>query len=246
MDLYIAYGRLSYLDKFTYPSSLTRLTITLGYSYYTHLDLSRILQGCPLLEHFCAEVQGLPILRWALFSFTSSITTLQRLEQKPFRLQSLVFFNVYFAQDDLESFLYFTPNLKELKLVATVWHDDKKYNWTRLFASLIENNITLDKAHFSMLGNKMSAEEIELLWNDVCPRSSSERSLWALDITPQLLQKVFLQQDTLTTLEVLWKSDKHFPTRIDCYESLEEAHRLIHQYLCDSPQLAHLTTLKTP
>jgi hypothetical protein len=245
LDLYIAYGRLSYLDKFTYPSSLTKLTITLGYSYYTHLDLSRILQGCPLLEHFWAEVQGLPILRFAMFSFTSTITTQQRKKQRPFRLQSLVFFNVYFAQDDLESLLYFTPNLKELKLVATAWNDDKKYNWTRLFAYLKENNITLDKAHFSMLGNKMSAEEIELLWNGVCPRSSSERSLWALDVTPQLLQKVFLQQDSLTTLEVLWKSDKQFPSRIDCYETLEKAHRLIHKYLCDCPQLAHLTTLKT-
>ena len=39
--------------------------------------------------------------------------------------------------------------------------------------------------------------------------------------------------------------DNHFPSRINCEESLGGAHALVHQYLCDSPYLAHLTTLKT-
>ncbi|KAF9147793.1 hypothetical protein BG015_010511 [Linnemannia schmuckeri] len=94
-----------------------------------------------------------------MFVLSPSITVQQRQEQQPFRLRSLMLVNVYLAQDDLESLLRFTPKLKELKLVATMWHDDKKYDWTRLFGSLKANNIILDKAHFSKLGNRMSAEE---------------------------------------------------------------------------------------
>lgn len=51
----------------------------------------------------------------------------------------------------------------------------------------------------------MSEEETELILRDVYPKASRERSLWALDVTPQLLQEVFMQPNTLTTLEVLWK-----------------------------------------
>ncbi|KAK3806227.1 MAG: hypothetical protein JOS17DRAFT_767682, partial [Linnemannia elongata] len=246
MDLFIAYARLSYLETFIYPSSLTRLTIAVGNSYYTHFDLGKILRGCPFLEHFCSEGRGLSMIRWSLFVLSTSNLVQQWLEQRqPFRLRSLVLVNVYLPQDELEFLLRFTPKLNELKVMANMWHGDKKYDWTRLFASLKANNITLNKAHFSTLGNRMSAEEIETLWTDVCPRSSSERSLWALDVTPQLLQMVFLQQDILTTLEVFWMPDKQFPSRTNCEESLDGAHALVHQYLCDSPYLSHLTTLKT-
>ncbi|KAF9548677.1 hypothetical protein EC957_005916 [Mortierella hygrophila] len=246
MNLYIAYARLSHLDTFTYPSSLTRLTIAVGFSYYAHFDICKVLRTCPSLEHFCAEGYG-SVVQWSQFVLSTSNTVhqRQRKQQQPLRLRSLVLVNAYLPQDDLEFLLRFTPKLSELKLVANIWHYDKKYDWTRLFASLKVNNITLDKAHFSTLGNKMSAEEIESLWADVCPRSSSERSLWALDVTPQLLHTVFLQQDILTTLEVFWMPDKYLPSRTNCEESLGGAHELIHQYLCDSPYLAHLTTLKT-
>ncbi|KAF9138887.1 hypothetical protein BGX30_008620 [Mortierella sp. GBA39] len=222
------------------------LTIAVGYSYYTHFDLGKVLRVCPLLEYFCAEGYG-SVVRWSQFVLSTSNMVQQRQEQQqqPFRLCSLVLVNVYLPQDDLEFLLRLTPKLSELKLVANMWHDDKKYDWTRLFASLKVNNIALDKAHFSTLGNRMSAEEIKALWTDVCPRSSSERSLWALDVAPQLLQTVFLQQDILTTLEVFWMPDKYLPSRTNCEESLGGAHELIHQYLCDSPYLAHLTTLKT-
>ncbi|KAF9278929.1 hypothetical protein BGZ88_000275 [Linnemannia elongata] len=246
MNLYIAYARLSCLETFTYPSSLSRLKIALGYPYYAHFDLGKVLRGCPLLEHFCAKGYGPSALRWTQFVLsTSNMLPHRQEQQQPFRLCSLIVVNIYLPQDDLEFLLRFTPKLNELKLVANIWHDDKKYDWTRLFASLKANNITLDKAHFSTLGKRMSSEEIKLLWTDVCPRSSSERSLWALDVTPQLLQTVFLKQDILTTLEVFWMPDNHLPFRTNCEEVLSGAHRLVHQYLCDSPYLAHLTTLKT-
>ncbi|KAF9334935.1 hypothetical protein BGZ91_010671 [Linnemannia elongata] len=224
MNLYLAYARLSCLETFTYPSSLSRLKIALGYPYYAHFDLGKVLRGCPLLEHFCAKGYGPSALRWTQFVLsTSNMLPHRQEQQQPFRLCSLILVNIYLPQDDLEFLLRFTPKLNELKLVANIWHDDKKYDWTRLFASLKANNITLDKAHFSTLGKRMSSEEIKLLWTDVCPRSSSERSLWALDVTPQLLQTVFLQQDILTTLEVFWMPDNHLPFRTNCEEALSGA-----------------------
>ncbi|KAG0376245.1 hypothetical protein BGX24_008040 [Mortierella sp. AD032] len=165
----------------------------------------------------------------------------------PFPLRSLVLCNVYYAQTALENLLLFMPNLKEFKLVATRWHIKKRtqYNWTQLFATLKARNIRLKRVHFSTLGHRMSAEQTEELVTDIYPYLSSERSLWAPDVTPQLLQSVFFQSATLTTLEVLWKRNLISYSYFTCSQALGNAHQFVHQYLCQSPYLIHLTTLKT-
>lgn len=237
--LYTAYCYNTFIDSFPYPSSLTKLTIKAGYSHYCECDLGGILRRCPLLEYFCADTLGSAGVRFQLSPFDS--TTTLRLP-----LRSLVLYNASFSQDELEILLRLTPNLKELKLKAMLWHDGKPFDWTRLFIFLKANNITLDNAQFSTIGCTMSSQEMEQFLDDVYPQlSSSELSLWAMDVTPQLLQTVSCQPNTLTTLEIIWKSTRNFAPKSCCHISLSQAPGLVHQYLCDSPYLAHLTTLKT-
>ncbi|KAF9122817.1 hypothetical protein BGW39_009479 [Mortierella sp. 14UC] len=152
-----------------------------------------------------------------------------------------------FRQTHLEAMLRHTPNLKQLKLAAMVGANEYRYNWARLFAALKEHNIILNKALFSNCVTGMSAEETELLMTDVYPQSSTELSIWAMDITPRLFQTVLLRSDTLTTLEIWWKpsalSHNRFAEASD--QSLTEAYALIHHYLCETLYFAHLTSLKT-
>ncbi|OAQ34414.1 hypothetical protein K457DRAFT_14252 [Linnemannia elongata AG-77] len=236
--LYTAFCHETFIDSFPIPSSLTRLTIKVGYSHHAECDLSKILSRCPLLEYFCADTFGTSGIRFQLSQFDS--TTTPRLP-----LRSLVLHNAAISQFELEALLRLTPDLKELKLMAMLRYEGEPYNWTWLFTFLKSINIILDKAHFSSLGLKMSAKETEKLLVDIYPYLSSERSLWTLDVTPQLLQTITSQPNTLTTLEVMWKATTNFAPKTCCYVSLAQAPELIHQYLCHSPYFAHLTTLKT-
>ncbi|KAF9548657.1 hypothetical protein EC957_005896 [Mortierella hygrophila] len=234
--LYTAFGH-PFIESFPIPSSLTRLAIKVGYSHYVEWDFGMILSKCPLLEYFCADTFNTSDIHLRLSPFDP--TTTPRLP-----LRSLVLHNVALPQPELEILLQLTPDLKELKLMAMLWHEGNQYNWTLLFTYLMDNNITLDRAHFSTLDRKMSAKETEQLLADIYPHLSSERSLWALDVTPQLLQTITSQSNTLTTLEVIWKAPERFAPKSCCLTSLAQAPGLIHQYLCESPYLAHLTTLK--
>ncbi|KAK3819377.1 MAG: hypothetical protein JOS17DRAFT_756307 [Linnemannia elongata] len=127
-----------------------------------------------------------------------------------------------------------------------MWSGGTMYNWTRLFRFLRTYNITLDSTHLSNYNVSLSTEETELLFTDVFSSRSSERTLWALDVTPELLRRMFLQPaaTTLTTLELCWKlTSDHSPSY--CAEDLADAPGLLHQFHCNSDLLVHLITLKT-
>ncbi|KAK5829056.1 hypothetical protein F5H01DRAFT_329446 [Linnemannia elongata] len=245
MDLFVWYTHTDSLEWFPFPSSLVSLTIGFTYAHYTTIDLHVILEKCPALERLRIESHGTPVILSGPAP-RLKMTTKDTSQLPPLSLRSLVLCGIGFAQEDLETLLLLTPNLKELQLRAMLWRYDRdNYEWARLFQLLKKRNITLDKAHFSMAGRKMTAEETEMLMTGVLRPSSQERSLWALDLTPQLLQSVFSLADTLTTLEILWKpTSKEYP-RTCCERSLDNTHALIHKQLCESPRLVHLTTLKT-
>ncbi|KAG9072960.1 hypothetical protein KI688_000741 [Linnemannia hyalina] len=245
MELFVWYSHTDSFEWFPLPSSLVSLRIGFSYAHYTTIDLQGILEKCPALERLCIESHGSPvILSDAAPRLKSTIKDASQLP--PLSLRSLVLCGIGFAQEDLETLLLLTPNLKELQLRSMLWSNAlDKYEWARLFQLLKRRNITLDKAHFSMAGSAMSVEETEMLLTGVYRPSSQERFLWALDLTPQLLQSVFSMADTLTTLEILWKpTSKEYP-RECCERSLLNTHALIHKLLCESPRLVHLTTLKT-
>ncbi|KAF9536383.1 hypothetical protein EC957_011159 [Mortierella hygrophila] len=245
MVLFAAYCKVTNLNRFPFPSSLTRLTIQTRHSSYAQCDIGRILKMCPLLEDLCVESHEFGE-QWTMLTVTA--TKPEHQDQSFPNLRSLVLVRVVFAQDDLESLLTLTPNLKELKLMGMAWHDSRniklRYIWTQLFGVLKANNITLDQAHFSNLGHRMSVEESHMLLTEVYPFSVRELSLWALDVTPRLFRSVFSQPEALTTLEIWWQPSMNDQPRAHSDPSLAVTHRLIQKYLCTCPQLARLTTLK--
>ncbi|KAK3819428.1 MAG: hypothetical protein JOS17DRAFT_756414 [Linnemannia elongata] len=245
MELFVWYCHTDSLEWFPFPSSLVNLTIGFSYTHHTIIDLQRIFEKCPALERLHIESHAPPvILSDAAPRLKSTIRDASPLP--PLSLQSLVLGGIGFAQEDLETLLLLTPNLKELQLRAMLWRNDlDKYDWAQLFRLLKRRSITLDKSHFSMAGSRMTVEETEMLFTGVHRPSSQERSLWALDLTSQLLQSVFTLADTLTTLEILWKPTSRDYPRSCCERSLDNTHALIHKQLCESPRLVHLTTLKT-
>lgn len=244
--LFAALCKVANLNELPFPSSLTRLTIYTRHSSYAQCDIGRILTMCPLLEELCVEAHEFGE-SWTMLTVTA---TKPGHQNRPFpNLRSLVLVRVVFAQDDLERLLTVTPNLKELKLMGMTWHDSKnvklRYSWIQLFEALKANNITLDQAHFSNLGHRMSAEESHMLLEDVYPLSVRDLSLWALDVTPRFFQSVLSQPEFLTTLEIWWQPSMNDRPKSHSDPSIAATHRLIQKYLCTCPQLARLTTLKT-
>lgn len=238
-----------HFSSFPLPSTLTSLALQARYSrdIVAKCNLGTILKYCPLLEHFSVNPHQLI----GFYVMPLSPTSLKEVTAAgPLRLRSLVFFNISLSQPGLEALLPHTPNLKELKLKAMLWQHGQPYDWARLFRSLKANNITLDKAHFSTQGVRMSDADTEVLMATVYSHSSSETSLWMLDLTPQLLQTVFLQQEALTTLEICWK--RASPSCFSGFavrdrrdkEFIIGAYDLVQRFLCDSPYAAQLTTLK--
>ncbi|KAK3845626.1 MAG: hypothetical protein J3R72DRAFT_435297, partial [Linnemannia gamsii] len=128
---------------------------------------------------------------------------------------------------------------------AMLWHDSKSYDWVRLFLFLKANGVALDKAHFSTMGIGMSVKQSEQLLEDVYPQLTTERSIWARDMTPQFFLSVISQPNILTALEICWMPTASFSPRGCCYAALASVPGIIHQHLCDSPHLVHLTALKT-
>lgn len=244
MELFVWYYHSDSIEWFPFPSTLYSLTIKFNHAHYTTIDLQGILEKCPTLERLRIELHGPPvILSSSGCRLTSNIHPSRR---QSLSLRSLILCGVGFDQGELESLLLLTPKLKDLQLKAMLWSDDlDKYDWTRLFRFLKARNITLDKSHFSMLGSRMVAEETEMLLTDVHTRSPQERFLWALDLTPPLLQTVSSQPGTLTTLEILWKPASTEYPRTCCDRPLDNTYALIHKQLCESKYLIHLTSLKT-
>ncbi|OAQ36812.1 hypothetical protein K457DRAFT_131951 [Linnemannia elongata AG-77] len=239
LNLFINFNHGKSLNTFPFPPSLTKLSIALRFAFYSESDLSRIVRRCPLLESVSVETYATPgvTLTWS--------TPFEPKEIQSLPLRSLVLSHASFAQDHLENLLPHAPDLKELKLKGMRWTAGGNYDWTQLSACLRTHNITLDSVHFSIHGANMTLEEKEHFLTEVHPQSTRELTLWALDVTPQFLQTLLLPPTNLTSLELYWK-----PTAVTCFayldrQELDHAPRLIHQYLCESDCLLHLTTLKT-
>ncbi|KAF9919497.1 hypothetical protein FBU30_010958 [Linnemannia zychae] len=223
------------LDAFLFPTTLTSLVITITFAFYNEVDLSIIIQKCLLLEYLHIETFKTP---GTLVTWTTPFDpkTLQ-----PLRLRSLALCNTQFIQAYLENLLLATPNLKELTVKAAM----SEYNWSQLIACLRTNNITLDKAHFSMHRTETPSEILEELLVSICPHST-EQILWTLDVTPRFLQRLFLhQRSNLTSLELYWISTSTGPPQSVSDLGLRSSPVLLHQCLCDTDHLIHLTTLKT-
>ncbi|KAG0254492.1 hypothetical protein BGZ95_006000, partial [Linnemannia exigua] len=241
LELFISHYGDRCISIFPFPSTLTKITFKTWYSFNSTFYMDAILRRCPLLEHFSVEAHEKHGI-WIQYTPIAKTSIL--------RLRSLVLCNVFFKQEFLEDILQLTPDLKRLELRTSRLEAGHPYNLRRLFRHLKANNITLDKAHFSGLGCKMAPKDMHRLLTEVCP-GSAEQTLWALDVTPDLLQSIFsplgtATVPTLTMLEIWWKPVSGYSPKACCYRSLATAPKLIHQYLCDDDSpLRHLKTLKT-
>ncbi|OAQ36810.1 hypothetical protein K457DRAFT_1901602 [Linnemannia elongata AG-77] len=249
--LEISFYAGQWIDGFPFSTSLSNLSIRIEYLHDSEI-LGSLLRRCPRFEHFSVETQSIPgvTLKWIdpfNSSTTATTTTTTTAHLHPLRLRSLTLWSIDFAQVDLENLLAHMPNLEDLKLKGMIWSGSTGYNWTRPFQFLRTNNITLDSAHFSSHGIAMSTKETDLFFTNVFSSRSSERTLWALYVIPELLQRAFLQPatTTLTTLELYWSLASNHVSRACCAADLADAPGLLHQLLCDSDLLVYLTTLKT-
>jgi hypothetical protein len=222
------------IDSIPFPSSLTSLELSFNYSRASGENLGKIMKTCPLLEILSVEVveRARQPLDW--------MTLDQDLQPKPLPLQRLKLRNVNFDQDHLENLLSFAPRIKSLKLMGMSSYLGPEYDWTRLLEHLKALRITLDEVLFFEYDRQSYLDIVPRL-SEICP-TTWDWALWAADVTPSFLKELSLRTSFVTTLELLWFG---YAAPFCCTKDLKNAPRLIHKYLCTSPQLVHLKTLKT-
>ncbi|KAF9131520.1 hypothetical protein BGW39_001696 [Mortierella sp. 14UC] len=241
---------------FPFPPTLTSLKLDLLFPATTDVvDLDPILQTCPLLEALTVKARAASghWMAWTILEQNQQHDRSQDQQQQPhLRLRSLILKNIGFPQDYLENVLLFTPHLKVLKLMLMDWNSGLKYDWVRLMDHIKALGITLHAVDFSLYDpnsghfpdpplpfSSSSSPDLASRMHEICP-STTDWTFHASKVTPPFLKTLSLRTSFVTTMELYWN------TPPCCQRDLKDAPRLIHEYLCTSPQLVHLRTLKAP
>ncbi|KAK3811600.1 MAG: hypothetical protein JOS17DRAFT_490622 [Linnemannia elongata] len=239
--------RVSYLisDILPYMSTLTVLRIcpTTGESF----DMNEILVSCPLLEVF----HLLPTEKLRVFGPWDVMTKLRKAQNEaipagqgeghPPRtagqlpLQSLILRNVFFYQSCIEELLNYTPHLTELQLVVWSPDEDSTFDPPSFYQHLQSlDHISLDSFHFSFEGKfDDNTPELREMARKICP-NRHKWLFWTGDLTPAMTRCLLEHRNVVTTLELVYNQP------VICGPS-----GLLHQYLCNSPQLLHLRASNT-
>ncbi|KAF9908570.1 hypothetical protein EC991_009715 [Linnemannia zychae] len=212
-------------------SFLTRLKLQWRKTSTFHMD--QLLLLCPLLEVLHAEsTEGLELPGpWVPL-------TIQRngaANHPTLALQSLVLKNARLLQTSLEELLWYTPQLRELRLVNLLQNEwlywpffsDVAYNWADLYQLLKRAPHKLASFHFSVQDQTMTDPDLKMMF-DICP-SSTEWTIRGKDLTPTLTRYLNEIPNIVTSLELYW------PERAHCRPDSN-----LHAYLCTSPHLLHL------
>ncbi|KAF9904221.1 hypothetical protein EC991_002924 [Linnemannia zychae] len=243
------------LRGFPFLPTLTSLELDLQSLATEVVDLDPILKTCPLLEALsvkAAAVTG----HWMVWTILDQ-KKLQ--EHRPhLALRSLVLKNIGFPQDHLENVLLFTPHLKVLKLLSMDWNSDLKHDWTRLMNHIKALGIALTAVDFSLYDpnnchfpepplpmSSSSCPELAPRMHEICPLTT-DWIFHAAKVTPMFLKTLSLRTTFVTSMELYWRNRSNYSTGQCCKNDLKDAPRLVHEYLCTSPQLVHLQTLKAP
>lgn len=234
-------------NGFHFPATLTSLKFTGGVYAGTIFWIDQILTDCPLLEVFHAGSGG-PILvngPWVPPTHDRA---------QPLRLQSLVLQNAKLDQGGLEDLLSVTPLLQELKLIELLAGarliftelPDSHYDWNRLYQRLVRLALPLRSVQFTVhCGGRMPDRQIRQRMIELCPRNTNhaEWSFSPMDITATLLQELTVVHNNVTVLELclprVWPRTFAACTIGRFTEGLQ----LLHQYLCESPNLVRLKCL---
>ncbi|KAF9122819.1 hypothetical protein BGW39_009481 [Mortierella sp. 14UC] len=231
---------------FHFPATLTSLKFMGGVYAGTGFWIDQIFTDCPLLEVFHAGSGG-PILVNGPWVPPGHDRT------KPLRLQSLVLQNVKLDQAGLEDLLTVTPLLQELKLIellSTTRLDFEDlpysyYDWNRLSRRLESLALPLCALQFTIhCGSNLSPVQARQRMIELCPNNISEWSFAPADISLTLLQELSAVHNNITTLELcipqVWPSVFSACT----LGRYSEGMRLLHRYLCDSPNLVKLKCIR--
>ncbi|KAF9545688.1 hypothetical protein EC957_010551 [Mortierella hygrophila] len=170
--------------------------------------------------------------------------------QDPLPLRSLVLRHPAVRQSWMEDLLTITPHLQELQLInlkgynGAPWHSPRFRNYLQ---DLSLGN--LRRFHFSQHWSSMDEPDQAEMTFAICPLAK-ERSFLCYDMTPEIVGSLTGQSIMLTTLEI------HLPFDSYCYRDgwrrdtndhgYQHSARLLHQLLCECPNLRHLRTLKIP
>ncbi|KAG0381250.1 hypothetical protein BGX24_000021 [Mortierella sp. AD032] len=243
------------LNTFPYPATLTSLDLDLMFPTPTTIvDLDPILQSCPLLEVLTVKANRVSG-HWMVWTILEQHD--RQGQDHHLRLRSLILKNIGFPQPQLENVLHFTPALKVLKLMSMEEDNCWTYDWTRLMDLIKTLGIQLNAADFSIFSSNSSrfpeprqpasssSPELAPRVHEICP-STTDWTFDAATVTPSFLKTLSLRTSFVTTLELYWKPAVDTSFNSCCTTHLKDAPRLIHEYLCTSPQLVHLRTLKAP
>ncbi|KAG9072883.1 hypothetical protein KI688_000664 [Linnemannia hyalina] len=218
-------------NAFPYPQTLTNIALHIRSSGSQHLNLSRILSQCSLLEVLIVEAQHTD----RLYLLWDEPTV----PQGSLALRSLTLNHATIDHDRLEYLLTSSPHLKALKLISMA---SSRLHLPTLFHRIKTLPIDLETFHISIH---------ELPW----PRGvqqqvfelypvTSEWNLWAAHMSPSLLKELEVHTPSLTTLELYWRRKGG---RVNDEKSPDEiimASRLLFKFLCESSHAVHLMTLK--
>ncbi|KAF9147792.1 hypothetical protein BG015_010510 [Linnemannia schmuckeri] len=138
----------------------------------------------------------------------------------PFPLRALTLSHVFVNQHNFEDFLELTPQLTELKLVGL---------FSRLCSSVHLQSQTYIDTRQRLI--------------DACS-GSTEWSFFPAEITPILLQELVALPNVITSLDLSSPFLLNQGNSFCLHYPHAEAVRLLHQYLCDSPHLLHLKTIR--
>ncbi|KAK3819406.1 MAG: hypothetical protein JOS17DRAFT_756357 [Linnemannia elongata] len=234
-------------NMFRFPATLTSLKFTGGVHAGTIFWIDQILTDCPLLEVFHA-CSGGPILvngPWVPPTHNRA---------QPLRLQSLVLQNAKLDQDGLEDLLSITPLLEELRLTELLegtgsiftYLPDSRYDWNRLYQCLMTLNLPLRSVQFTVhYGGQMTNAQIRQRMIELCPRNTTytEWFFSPMDITATLLQELTLIHNNVTVLELCVPRVSPRTFAACTLGRFTEGMQLLHQYLCESPNLVRLKCL---
>ncbi|KAF9149293.1 hypothetical protein BG015_008909 [Linnemannia schmuckeri] len=231
-------------NMFHFPTTLTTLKFTGGVYAGTIFWIDQILTDCPLLEVFHAGSGGAILVNgpWVPPTYNRS---------QPLKLRSLVLQNAKLDQKGLENLLSITPLLQELKLIELLagtrldFTDlpDSRYDWDRLYKRLVTLGLSLRSLQFTVhCGGRMPNTQIRQRMIELCPgnATNAEWSFSPTDITAALLQELAAVHNNVTVLELC--VPRVWPRRFAACTigRFTEGLQLLHQYLCESPNLVRL------
>ncbi|KAF9930435.1 hypothetical protein FBU30_000486 [Linnemannia zychae] len=238
LELFISELTNTTIDDFPFPPTLTTLQLTFTRGFKWNFSLARILLECPHLASFYAAIDPNPYITIGLkFSEKSD----QYKRYSSLVLQSLVLSGFNIVLNDLDRLLTRTPNLKKLKLINVHGYP---YDLQHIITYTPTLSTKLESTHISFCRQEIIPVEIKTR-TPVIP-NVSECSLENESTRPTLLQTLeSASANVITKLVLNWGLSK-LRRRQECHSNRSTIiSECIHNFLCNSPHLMHLTIIKS-